>query len=79
MADASLTFTFVMSEKKNGKFLYIHEQEQLYTLAAENKSKKTYRCVEHTKGCKSRVFISIEIMSAKCLKNGCHIRTTIVV
>lgn len=57
MADTSLNFSFVMSERKNGKFLYIHEQKQLYSFAAPNKNGKTFRCIQHIKGCKSRVIM----------------------
>lgn len=61
MTGLTLDFVFVMSEKKNGKFLYVFEHEQLYSFAVETKKNKTYRCVEYYKGCKSRVVIENDL------------------
>lgn len=63
MAENKLTYEFVMSDWTNRQYLYVHEHQKLYTFAADRKKPipgKTYRCTEHTKGCKSRVFISSE-------------------
>lgn len=61
MAENKLTSEFVMSDRISGKFLYVHEHDKFYTWAAEKKSGirgQTYRCIEHTSGCKSRVYIA---------------------
>lgn len=44
-----------MSERKNGKFLYVHEHQQLYSFATNNKDGQSFRCVKYTAGCLSRV------------------------
>lgn len=37
MAETKLNFSFVISERKNGRFLYVHEHKQLYTYASNKK------------------------------------------
>lgn len=53
--EEKLEYTFVMSEKKNGKFLYLHSDKQLYTYTADCKKGKTYRCYQRP--CPSRVIL----------------------
>lgn len=49
-----------MSERKNGRFLYVHEQKQLFSFAVNKSANKTvqskvFRCIQHTNGCLSRI------------------------
>lgn len=66
MADTqNFTFSFVMAEKCSGRFLYVHEEKQLYMHAADVKDGQSFRCVNRKGNCKARVLVNVE-------KNTCE-------
>lgn len=55
--------TFVTSERKSGKFVYVSNEKCLYSINSTNKYGEAYRC--SIRSCKSRVII---ISSGDCIK-----------
>lgn len=59
-----------MSNRINGRYLYVHDEKQFYTFNANGKRGKIYRC--RNRKCKSRVMITVEDVCIKLNNTANH-------